>query len=360
MQHYFLKTCSVFLLLCNLTFSYSNELYQYQLLEYASKLPDESRACVEEYLPFYLTAIEQVVEMEHKGELAQLYKPCRQIYKNESFYLKRRDQHIWIDEMLVWDLSLALGSFNCVVPSFAVSMLNKRHLILQKNERLTPGPVLGWGLSDLPNASLLKTISLETYWEAFLFAYLAGLNDLAPQNIGIDDRGRVRFFDNEHISRGNGFPIRIYKNRYSFAMDFLPTSLDWPHAKLELSKSQAKIIQDMIFHWERQFPLFLTRLGDYPIKFDERYLKDRIEKLVNFPVKKGTTFLDFFAYIYPIFDVKYHKDLIALAKTVHARTRYIGTALLSIQTKQHLSEATKERVDAFIRQHYLKYPLPKP
>lgn len=202
---------------------------------------------------------------------------------------KRRNNHI--HDFYAWELSYLLGSNRYILPAFPVEIGGIR-TIIQHLERFEFGDKLTGSYSK----GTVETVSLQTYWEAHIQAFLLGFSDLAAANIGINSKGIIRFFDNEASLIYFNTPFRT---ELSFSTGFICQSFDWPQFSAPLDQATADSLRSMInnlSHLEEDLQIYTS---DRPVEIPFERFQHRLELLRNFNFQEGVTFRDFYATVFP-------------------------------------------------------------
>lgn len=253
---------------------------------------------------------------------------------------KRRNNHIF--DLFVWELSFLLGTSEFVVPSYPLDIAGKR-VIVQKLENFKHGD----GEGHYPD-NLLEKVSLETYWKAHFQAYLLGLSDMAAGNIGINPHGKIRFFDNEASLTYYNVPFKTEK---SFSTGFICHSFDWPQFSQPLDASTAKALQAFVASladFETHYPTYLSHRP-----LNEQGIFFRLEKVRQFEIKKGTTFNDFFNFVFPKLGSGMPELNHLVSTLLHTKARH-GTSLFYVCRKmlKNPPEAKKRAlIEAWINKY---------
>lgn len=210
--------------------------------------------------------------------------------KIEGVILKKRRENN-IKEAYVWEVSQFAGSSEFIVPSFAMDMGGKK-VVVQKLETFTYGDKK----TKCPSSKLVQKVSLKTYWKAHLQAYLFGFTDLVGGNIGVNESGVIRFFDNESSFNYSNTPSRSV---IGANVGFISQAFDWPQYKQPLDRNTAEALKAFVLSlsdFEENLQIYLSnRL----IQIDEEGLLYRLEKIRSFPLEEGSSFFDFYSYISP-------------------------------------------------------------
>jgi hypothetical protein len=263
--------------------------------------------------PFYLNTYQFF-----KGIRAQLLKDSELVQiiqslpMNEKFMLKNESLKIIIkkryndnlNDIYPWELSFLTNSNAYIVPAFPLKIGGKI-VILQPLESFQVGSI------DLGiDQNISKKVSLKNYWKAQLQAYTVGLADLVATNIGINDKGLIRFFDNESCFMFRNIPER---NNKSFRIGYLCQAIDWRQYRVPMDSKTAKAVQEYVWSFCDNFEENLyTYLSFRPFSFPIEELQVRLQILRDFKFSKGKTFADFHRFLYPRMD----KGLNALRKIV--------------------------------------------
>ena len=212
------------------------------------------------------------------------------IKMREGFILKKRRKDN-VNEAHAWAMAQFSGSSKYIVPSFLVDIGGKK-VVFQRMETF----FLADKETKQSPSKILKKVSLDTYWEAHLQAYLLGLSDLVGRNIGVNAEGGIRFFDNEAcFSYGD----EVYKSHNELRVGFVSQSFDWPQYNQPLDRDAVKILQEFVLslsNFEENLQIYLS---NQDIRIDIEGLLYRLEKIRSFSFEEGITFFDFYAFLYP-------------------------------------------------------------
>ncbi|MES2200482.1 MAG: hypothetical protein V4489_10015 [Chlamydiota bacterium] len=238
----------------------------------------------------------------------------------EGIVIKKRSNDRML-ELFSWELSYLLGGGDFLVPSFPVEIAGKK-VIIQKMEPFTfkKDKVM----ESIPKEA--KKVTVEEYWKAHLQAYLLGLGDLVGQNIGVNALNHIRFFDAEYSLCYLNEPVRT---ELSFKPGFMSQSLEWPQYRQPLDHktvtSLKRYIESMASLESKLETYLLCRAA--PVNVEG--LLFRLEKVRTFPLEEGSTFRDFYGFIFP----KLNPGLDELARIVSGilqRTVDHGSALIML------------------------------
>lgn len=214
----------------------------------------------------------------------------RVIQKGLGVILKKRRNH-HLHDFYLWELSYLTGSNNYILPAFPIE-IGEKIVIVQPLENFEVGTILGGN-----SKKSTEKVSLETYWKALLQAYILGLSDLVSTNIGINEKGIIRFFDNEACLIYRNAPFR---NNFSFKMGFQCQAIDWPQYNQPLDGKTAKRVQAFVNSFASSFEENARRyLSLRDVTVCEDGMEIRIAHLMNFSYNEGVTFHDFYSYLYP-------------------------------------------------------------
>ena len=267
---------------------------------------------------------------------------------------RKRDR---IQDLFAWEMSYLLGSNVYFLPSFPLEMGGKK-VILQRLEVFELEPSVAGGSSFTRDQfkKKVRKISLETFWKAHLHAYLVGMYDLTARNIGVNSKGNIRFFDNESCFH---YSNAVEKFRGGFKMDYKCQSFDWPQFVAPLDKQTVRkirsFIRDLAGCEKKMHTYLLHRYPDFSLEFSEAELGQRLENIRNFQVDEGTTFRDFFGFLYPQMSPGF-EELVQIVQSLLGPHVGYGTALwfmyrwvdthpLSSQDKQKLKRWVRSYVD---------------
>jgi hypothetical protein len=202
---------------------------------------------------------------------------------------KRRNDKF--NDLYPWELSYLTNSHAYILPSFPMEIGGKI-VILQKLESFQIGSIdMGHELN------VVNKVSLKTYWRALLQAYVLGIGDLVSPNIGVNQKGIIRFFDNESCLVYNNTPFR---NANTFKLGFLCQAIDWPQFHVPMDAKTAKVVQEYVWSFCNSFEENMkTYLSFRSVNISDEGLKIRLEKLKTFEFSEGKTFNDFHSFIYP-------------------------------------------------------------
>ncbi|NGX53783.1 MAG: hypothetical protein K1000chlam4_00502 [Chlamydiae bacterium] len=212
-------------------------------------------------------------------------------WREQANCIIKKRPHDRINDAYVWELSLLLSMPDCVVPTYPVEIANKK-VVIQNLENLTFG---SWIV--IPNHESVRSVSLEDYWKAHLLAYILGFSDLSGMNIGIGDDQKIRFFDNEDVFSGNSAPCR--SGRF-FQVEFVSTAFDWPQYRAPISHNFAQELGAYATSLldKKGELMHYVQIRNIP-PGAEHGIQERMELLSQFAFSEGTTFRDFYAFLYP-------------------------------------------------------------
>lgn len=263
----------------------------------------EGSYCLVERLdPFensgYESYVEEVKALECRLRASALYKTVGDLEEEsktrfafEGYLLKKRPLSRGIRESLFWEVAVLFGLDAYVTPSFPLQ-IGDNFLSVQPFEQFTVG-----GLVDNLPEEVTNRVSLRDYWYAHLLAFLLGHDDLSGSNIAVNCFFYPRFFDNEDVFWFGANPTR---REYSFYVPFLSVAFDWRQYRQPLDKKLAWELAE----WSQSLAQKRKALQVYAeIRNMPSYLVEgiegRMEKIAAFAFREGTTFLDFFSYLYP-------------------------------------------------------------
>lgn len=266
-------------------------------------------------------------------------------------FLKPKDQIVIkkrasnrIHEFFAWELACLLGLGDYVVPSFPMEISGKK-VIVQRMEPFT----FAQARTQLPLPSMMRKVSLETYWKAHLAAYLIGLGDMVGKNIGISPAGMIRFFDLEYSLSYLNSPIRTDR---TFKTGFAPQSLEWSQYSQPLDRKTAQDLQKLVASFlnaEKKMETYqISRT--LPFIFNEDGFRERLEKIRAFSFKEGQSFRDFYASLYPRLSEGLD-SLVRIAENVFGEKVGHGSALMLICRKvemDSLSKTDKKQIEKWI------------
>ena len=208
----------------------------------------------------------------------------------ENIILKKR-RHDCLKELFAWEISTLLGIDSCIIPSFAFEIGGKK-VILQKMELFCiPEKETG-----IPSNFYLNRVSLEDYWKAHLWAYLLGINDLSGDCMGLTEEGEIRLFNVESCFN---YQKRPKRNKGAFHTGFFMHSFLWPHYSYPLEERTVISLRrfiDALSFIEDEIELYLFYR---PFSFDRDGFFYRLERLRDFYYTSGTTFCDFYTFLFP-------------------------------------------------------------
>lgn len=209
--------------------------------------------------------------------------------KEKIILKKRKHNHIY--ELFAWEISTLLGIDSCIVPSFAFEIGGKK-VIMQKMEFFS----IGEKETDIPSSFYLNRVSLENYWRAHLWAYLLGIKDLSGKNIGVNEDGEIRLFD---VGSCFNYQHRPKRDKGAFHTGFFLQSLGWPHYRQPLEERTVIALRrfiDALSCMEDDIELYLLYR---PFPFDKDGFLRRLDTLRDFYFESGTTFCDFYSFLFP-------------------------------------------------------------
>jgi hypothetical protein len=208
----------------------------------------------------------------------------------EEIFLKKRRKDL-MNETFVWEISTLMGIQSCIVPSFPMKIGGKI-VVIQHREDLA----VREKKSIFPAKSVLKSVSTESYWRAHLQAYLLGLGDLVGRNIGVNSKGKIRFFDTEGSFSYYNKPRVVEQG---FCTGFYAHSLAWPHFEYKLSEQDVKALRMLISSWDdlEENMRIYSRYRLFPLNVEGMFY--RLGKIREFALEKGQTFKDFYSFLFP-------------------------------------------------------------
>lgn len=262
----------------------------------------------------------------------------------EDLVVKKRVAN-GIQEVFVWEISLLMKSYPCIVPAFPIEIGEKR-VVIQKIEPF----VFGQKKTKIPIKSMLEKVSVKTYWESHLQAYLLGLSDLVGRNIGINGMGQIRFFDTERCFR---YSNKAKRSGTFFSTGFSSHSLDWPQYEKSLDSKSLAYVQKFIKGLDGIEERIQTYLLFRPFLFDMEGFLERLDKVRSFPLEKGKTFRDFYAFLYPKV-ISGLDDLCEIISPILERKVGHGSVLMlsaEWMDKHEVSSKQKHAIQKWINQH---------
>ncbi len=271
-----------------------------------------------------------------------------QIDQMDLLLKKRKKDRI--KDLFTWEISYLLGSNAYFLPSFPMEIGGKK-VIVQRLEAFEFGiPSEGSPIGKLPH-KLIKKISLETYWKAHLQVYLLGMYDFTAQNIGVNSKGILRFFDNESCFH---YSNAIEKFQGGLKIGYKCQSFDWPQFKKPLDKRTAQKVRNFMRSFtgfENKMEIYLShRYPDFSKDFEMGELIQRLENLRNFQVEEGVSFRDFFASLYPQLSPGL-EDLVQIVRGILGQKAGYGTTLWFMSRWIHthpLSAQDKEALESWV------------
>lgn len=208
-------------------------------------------------------------------------------FKDEYVIKKRPGDHIF--ESHCWEIAILFSS-DYVTPSYPLKIGNNT-VIVQPMEQVK---VADRTMKNLPKES--STVSLKNYFLSHIFSFLVGAQDLSGKNIGITPEGNIRFFDNEDVFNFGA----LQKSELSFFAPFLSTAFDWNQYRQPIDADLAKDITNYINelnHKKMDLEKY-AKIRNLPNEITFGILS-KMDTLNGFKFEKGTTFRDFFIYLYP-------------------------------------------------------------
>lgn len=266
------------------------------------------------------------------------------LVKKNNLVIKKRKKNQYKD-FFAWENSYLTGSHSYIVPSFPIKIEGKI-AIVQRFEKLNIGKS-NEGFSP----KLLKKVNLETYWKALLQAYVLGLGDLVAANISISSQGMIRFFDTEGCFLYRNTP---FKTSSGIKMGFLCHCLDWPQYQEPLDDATAKKIQQYIQVYSQYKNNLQIYLKHRTLTFDEEGLDVRLENIKNFVFERGTTFQDFYSYIYSkmgpgLNELSHIVSAILKEKTGHGSSLFFLTRRMrKIQLTNEEKNTIQKWIDTYV------------
>lgn len=210
--------------------------------------------------------------------------------RKERVVLKiRRSNNI--NEAFAWEISNLFGSGSCIVPSFPMKIGGKL-VIIQKRESFA----ISERKTNLPRSDIMRSVLLEDYWNALFQAYLLGLGDLKGSNIGINKKGKIRFFDVEESFK---YQNQIVRSGDGFRTGFSAQAFAWPQFQEPLDQRAVISLQRFIGSLDNLEEDITIYLACRPFSFNREGFFYRLEKIRKFSVEKGKTFEDFYRFIFP-------------------------------------------------------------
>ncbi len=249
----------------------------------------------------------------------------------DEFILKKRKSDN-IKELFVYEVSHLLGGSQFFLPSFPVE-INERKVIVQQKESFVVGedPLL------TPPNEVLRLVSLSDYWKSHLILYVLGGKDLVGRNIGVNDKGKLRFFDME-----NSFIYNSRKAGVANSVQFATQAFDWFHYRKPLDQKTAKELRFFIGNWQG----FESKVGRYAryyrsLRFSEEGMFSRLAKVRDFSFTSGKSFYDFYTFLFPERILGLEK-LNQIVSKIKGRKVDHGTSLCLISSRTAFSELSKE------------------
>lgn len=307
---------------------------------------------------------------EFQGQYQEIYKSfvkmrkglCKDFLLNKQISMTAQDQRMIllrpregivikkrandnISEFFTWELSHFLGGSDFIVSSFPIEM-EGRKIVVQKMEPFTfkKDKVM----ESLPKEA--KKVGVEEYWRAHLQAYVLGLADLVGQNIGLNPLNHIRFFDMEASLHYQNEPCRTDK---SFRTGFVSQSLEWPQYNQALDLKTALKLKEFI----NSLSSAETKLEKYllcrNVPLNVEGLLFRLEKVRTFPLEEGSTFRDFYGFLFPKLSPGLD-ELADIASKILGRKVDHGSALILISrwiNQYDVSSSEKRAIENWIARY---------
>ncbi len=283
----------------------------------------------------------------------------RSAHALDKFLVIRDDLHLILKkrkndrmhDLYPWEISYLFNSIDYVVPSFAFEMEDKK-VVIQRLEKFKFGEEHG----DLfvkkgHSPKVIDSVSLITYWEAHIQAYILGLTDMGAKNIGVGHAGIIRFFDNEGSLK---YHNAISSDGNSMHGGFMCQSFDWPQFREKLDSETAEHLRmylEGFIGLNEKVKTYSNLRHIYD--FDEEGLAERLEKLLSFEIKEGVSFWDFYGSVYPSI---FHgmDELKEIASEILDTEVSDGSALFFICKwihSRHLSHSEKAKVHKWLHKY---------
>lgn len=250
--------------------------------------------------------------------------------KLDDFIFKKRKSDN-IKELFVYEVSHLLGGSQFFLPSFPVE-IHERKVIVQQKESFIIGedPLL------MPTKEVLQLVSLSDFWKSHLILYILGGRDLVGRNIGVSDKGKLRFFDME-----NSFVYNSRKSDVANVVQFATQAFDWFHYRKPLDQKTAKDLCLFIRNLQG-FENKIARYARYyrPLRFSKEGMFARLAKVRSFSFTSGKSFYDFYAFLYPERSVGLEK-LNQIVSQIKGRKVDHGTSLCLISSRTAFSQLSE-------------------
>ena len=256
---------------------------------------------------------------------------------------KRRLQNV--GECFTGELSCLLGAFGVIPPAFPMEIGGKL-VVVQKMDSFT----LAKKKTKMPPKLVLQSVSLEEYWKAHLVAYILGLGDLVGRNVGVTAEGEIRFFDTERCFR---YQKKIERDQLRVHISFVSQSLDWPQCRMPLTERSWKEVLKFV----RQLSTVREKIFTYchyrnlPTVAED--LLYRLDKVCAFPLEKGKSFYDFYAFLEPG-PLQGMDKLSAIISPILGRKAGLGSSLfflVSTNKKHAISFEQREKIEQWIEEY---------
>lgn len=238
---------------------------------------------------FFMKGRERLLRDSSLVSSFRLCSPREKFMECRGDFICKKRTGANIKDFFAWELARILGDRHFVVPAFPMEIGGKL-VVVQKKELFACQEDF---MSSLPD-HIVKTVSLENFWKAFIMAYILGYSDLSSKNIGVNQQGKIRFFDNEA-----SFKYELNNKKKPFDVVFWAQAFDWPQYRAKIDQKLALRLKKFI----KGFDSFEGKLSLYSkvrgFSVDQEKIKNRLKKVRFFRMKEGVSFFDFYQFAFP-------------------------------------------------------------
>jgi hypothetical protein len=283
----------------------------------------------DEYMDSHLFFMEGRERLLRDSSLVSRFRLCSSREKFMEFrgdFICKKRKGTNIKDFFAWELARILGDRHFVVPAFPMEIGGKQ-VVVQRKESFSCAEHFTDSLPD----EIVKTVSLESFWKAFIIAYVLGYSDLSSKNIGVNQQGKIRFFDNEA-----SFKYELNNKKKPFDVLFWAQAFDWPQYRAKIDDQLALRLKKFI----KGFDSFEAKLSLYSkvrrFSVDQGKIKNRLKKARFFRLKDGVSFFDFYQFAFPEL-AKGLDSLVEIVEEIAGRRVGHGSAI-SFIVKRDIAE----------------------
>jgi hypothetical protein len=247
-----------------------------------------------------------------------------------SFVLKKRDFANQYHEILSWEIAYLLDCKKYQLPSY---------LALIDGDFMTLQPYRYYyrvkNVMELPDCH--RYMALKDFWMGNIMLYLLGASDITSANIGYDmEDYHPIYFDLEYsFAISNDFkmiPKQFFETiKYDFECAFYPRNLAGPLFSQKLRKRDLLLLRQFQQDLKRRvLPKVQAYLRDnsYLGEDQKRAFLERLDKIIEAPLKQGLSFKRFLTYLYPSLPPSYFQSIQKIANLLGWQDLGFGGTML--------------------------------